>query len=285
MSTPRGATTGAPTGTVAPTVVRYDLTPRVLRVRAVRRLTPRMVRVTLAGPDLAGFREAGPADHVKVFFPDRRDALPSLPRVGPRGMERDGVARTFRDYTVRAYRPDAGELDIDFVVHGTGPAATWAAGARAGDAVGVLGPRGSVLMPLHLDWYVLAGDETALPALGRWLEQLPASARARVWVEVADAAEEQPLPSAARVELTWLHRDAAPAGGGSLLADAVTGYPLPPGDGFVWVAGEAGALKPIRRHLRAHPTLPRDAWVVDGYWKRGESNFDHHTPQDDDQPR
>ncbi|GAA2512840.1 siderophore-interacting protein [Pilimelia columellifera subsp. columellifera] len=235
-----------------------------------------MIRVTLAGPDLAGFQEQAPADHVKLFFPERRGEPPLMPTVGPRGLERD-ARHVFRDYTVRAYWPADGELDIDFVVHGTGPAATWADNARPGDAVGVLGPRGSVLPPVGLDWYLLGGDETALPALSRWLEWLPAGARAYVFVEVADATEEQSLPTAAAATVTWLRRDRAPAGT-NLLAEAVTTFDLPPGDGFAWVAGEAGSLRPIRRHLRER--LPKDAFVVDGYWKRGETNFDHHAEQD-----
>jgi len=267
----------------APEVVRYELVPRVLRVKAVRRLTPRMVRVTLAGPDLAGFREAGPADHVKLFFPAERDGLPVMPKVGPAGLERDpGAPRpVFRDYTVREHRADAGELDIDFVVHGDGPGSTWAAGAVEGNAVGVLGPRGSVLVPKGLAWYVIGGDETALPAIARWLAQAEAGTRVFAFVEVADEAEQQPLPSAADVRLTWLHRAGAPAGTTTLLHDAIAALVLPEGDGFAWVAGEAGALKPLRRHLRDERGLHRDACDVDGYWKRGQENFDHHSEDED----
>ncbi|MBW4716881.1 siderophore-interacting protein [Saccharothrix obliqua] len=266
----------------APEVVQYDLVPRVLRVKAVRRLTPRMVRVTLAGPDLAGFREAAPADHVKLFFPDDRDGVPNMPKLGPEGLERDPNAPrpTFRDYTVREYRAGAGELDIDFVLHGDGPGSSWAAGAVEGNAVGVLGPRGSVLVPKGLDWYVVAGDETALPAIARWLEQAEEGERIYAFVEVADENEQLPLVSKADVRLTWLHRAGAPAGG-ALLHDAIAALVLPEGDGFAWVAGEAGALKPIRRHLRDERGLHRDAYDVDGYWKRGEENFDHHQQDED----
>ncbi len=264
--------------TAAPEIVRYDLVPRVLRVKAVRNLTPRMVRVTLAGPDLAGFREAAPADHVKLFFPAERDGLPDLPKLGPQGLERDpnGPRPTFRDYTVREYRAEAGELDIDFVVHGDGPGSTWAAGAVEGNAVGVLGPRGSVLVPKGLAWYVIGGDETALPAIARWLAQAEEGDRIFAFVEVADEAEQQPLESTADVRLTWLHRNGSPAGT-ELLHDAIAALVLPEGDGFVWVAGEAGALKSIRRHLRDERALPRESYDVDGYWKRGQENFDHHT--------
>jgi NADPH-dependent ferric siderophore reductase len=103
-----------------------------------------------------------------------------------------------------------------------------------------------------------------------------------VFLEVADAAEEQPLASAADVRVTWLHRDAAEPGTTDLLARAVAATDLPDGEGFVWAAGEAGAMRPVRRHLRERG-LPKD-WVdVDGYWKRGVANHDHHAPIDDDE--
>ncbi|MEU5691910.1 siderophore-interacting protein [Actinosynnema sp. NPDC020468] len=261
-------------------VVQYDLKPRVLRVKAVRNVTPKMVRVTLAGPDLDGFQEAAPADHVKLFFPAERDGLPVMPKLGPEGLERDPNAPrpTFRDYTVREYRAEQGELDIDFVVHGEGPGSSWAAGAREGDAVGVLGPRGSVLVPKGRDWYLVAGDETALPALARWLEQADEGETVFAFVEVADEAEHQELTSKADVRLTWLYRDGAEAGSTTLLHDAIAALVLPEGSGFAWVAGEANSLKPIRRLLRDERGLPRESIDVDGYWKRGEENFDHHAP-------
>ncbi|GAA3883468.1 siderophore-interacting protein [Saccharothrix violaceirubra] len=263
-------------------VVQYDLVPRVLRVRAVRRLTPRMVRVTLAGEDLAGFREAAPADHVKLFFPTERGGRPAMPKLGPEGLERDpnGPRPTFRDYTVREYRAEPGELDVDVVLHGDGPGSTWGAQAREGDTVGVLGPRGSVLVPKGLDWYLVAGDETALPAVARWLEQASEGERVFAFAEVADEAERQEIASKGDVELTWLYRDGAAPGTTTLLHDAIAAWELPEGTGFVWIAGEANTLKPIRRLLRDRG-LHRDAMDVDGYWKRGEENFDHHGPQED----
>jgi NADPH-dependent ferric siderophore reductase len=132
------------------------------------------------------------------------------------------------------------------------------------------------------DWYLLAGEETALPTISRWLEQLPAGARAIVLVEVADAAEEQPLPSEADVSLRWLHRGGAPPGTTDLLEHAVRGLQLPAGDGYVWVGGEAGCLRPVRRYLIRELGLNPEWVEVDGYWKRGVVNLDHHQRDDDD---
>jgi NADPH-dependent ferric siderophore reductase len=262
-------------------LVWHDLTPRLLEVRRVHRLSPRMVRVTLGGEQLDGFRYGAPDDHVKVFFPEPGADLPVMPTLGEDGLEPPPPGQplpVFRDYTVRYLRPEQRELDIDFALHGHGPGGSWAAAAEPGQRLGILGPRGSNVVPLSFDWYLLAADETALPALAAWLEHLPEKARVFAFIEVADAAEEQPLETRADAEVRWLHRTAEP-GANDLLDRAVKGLQLPAGDGYVWIAGEAGSLKPIRRYLRGLG-LNRDWLEVDGYWKRGVVNLDHH---DDDE--
>ncbi|GAA1009546.1 siderophore-interacting protein [Acrocarpospora pleiomorpha] len=267
------------------TIVEYPLKPRLLEVSRVQRITPTTVRVTLTGADLEGFQEAAPADHVKLCLPEPGAALPVMPTLGPDGLEPPppGSPRPIlRDYTVRDYRAAENELDVDMVLHGHGPAATWAGRATPGDRVGVLGPRGSVMVPLVLDWYLLGADETAIPALARWLKLLPATAKVIAFAEVADAREEQDLPSAADVSLTWLHRDGVAAGESDVLVRAFLGVTRPAGEGFAWVAGEAGTLVPIRRHLRGDFGLPKDRVDVDGYWKRGIVNLDHHEQDDED---
>jgi NADPH-dependent ferric siderophore reductase len=252
----------------------HDLTPRLLDVRRVTRLSPRMVRVTFGGEQLDGFCHGAPDDHVKVFFPEPGADLPVMPTLGAEGLEPPPPGAPlpiFRDYTVRHLRPAERELDIDFALHGHGPGASWAARARPGQRLGILGPRGSTVVPLTFDWYLLGADETALPALAAWLERLPADANVQAFVEVADEREEQPVPG----EVRWLHRDR-----GESLGDAVAKAEVPPGDGYVWIAGEATGLKPIRRHLRGLG-LNRKWMEIDGYWKRGVVNLDHH--EDDDE--
>lgn len=253
-------------------LVRHDLIPRLLTVVRAERITPRMVRVTLTG-ELDTFAYAAPDDHVKVFFPEPGAELPVMPAIGPQGFEPpgpDAPQPIFRDYTVRYVRRERHEIDIDFALHGHGPGTSWAAAARPGRLLGVLGPRGSYLVPLAFDWYLIAGDETALPALGAWLEQLPADVPVYAFAEVADAAEEQDLVSSGETALTWLHRDA-----GQSLDAALAHFRAPAGVGYVWVAGEATALKPVRSRLRSLG-LPREHVEVDGYWKRGVANLDHH---------
>ncbi|ASO21390.1 NADPH-dependent ferric siderophore reductase [Actinoalloteichus hoggarensis] len=262
-------------------VLRYDLRPRLLQVSKVDRVTPRTARITLTGPDLDGFQTHDYADHVKLCFPEPGAALPTMPTMGERGIvppPTDGPQPIFRDYTVRRFDAAASELDIDFVLHPHGIAGRWAADAAPGDSLGVLGPRGSHLVPDDFDWYLLAGDETALPAIGRRLAELAEArptARVQAVVEVDGPAEEQELVRPPDTRLTWLHRDGAEAGGQERLYQALSEFTVPDGVGYVWVAGESGDLKPIRRHLRSLG-LDRRHYKVDGYWKRGVVNHDHH---------
>jgi NADPH-dependent ferric siderophore reductase len=167
------------------------------------------------------------------------------------------------------------------VVHGDGVGSAWADRAEPGMRIGVLGPRGSEIVPLVHDWYLLAADETAIPALGRWLEALPAGVRAVAFAEVSGPEEEQRFATRADLSLTWLHRGAAAPGTTDLLERAVRAAGLPPGTGYAWVAGEANTLRPIRRHLRQERGLAKEQVDVDGYWKRGETDHDHHAQDDE----
>jgi NADPH-dependent ferric siderophore reductase len=251
--------------------VRHETKMRLLQVREVNRLTPQMVRIVLGGDALAGFVSAAHDDHVKVFFPQPGQDKPVLPTPSPNGpVYPEGAARpAARDYTPRHYDAVANTLTIDFVVHGDGPATTWAARARPGDFLGVGGPRGSFIVPDDFDWYLLAGDETALPAIGRRLEELPAGARAVVVVEVASSAEEQHFDTRARIETHWLHRDAAEPGNPLLLQQAIAGLSLPSGEGYAWVAAEAATAKALRRYLVEQRGLPKDRVKAAAYWKKG----------------
>ncbi|GAA3970329.1 siderophore-interacting protein [Actinomadura viridis] len=238
------------------------------RVVRAEPLTPHMRRVTLGGLD--GFPGAGLDHRVKVFFP-----LPGEPRpVYPTGDDWWEKWRTtpvrafFRTYTVRRHRPALGEVDIDFVLHGDGgPGSRWASRAAPGDEVGLWGPRAEYAPPPAADWVLLAGDETALPAIGAVVESMPGRAgprRARVLVEVGSAAEEQDLAVPDGVRLTWLHRDR-----GESLATALPAADLPSGTPYAWIAGEAGVIRGLRRHLVGERGVPRGDIYFSGYWKRG----------------
>ncbi len=254
--------------------VRHETKLRMLQVRDVSRLTPKMVRIIVGGDELEGFVSAAHDDHVKLFFPRPGQDKPVLPKPSPNGpVYSEGAPKpAARDYTPRRYDAVANTLAIDFVLHGDGPATAWAAQARTGQYLGVGGPRGSFIVPDDFDWYLLAGDETALPAIGRRLEELPSGSHAVVIVEVENAAEEQSFDTRARLETRWLYRhdaDGPAPGDHSLLLTAIAGLTLPPGDGYAWVAAEAATAKALRRHLVDERGLRKDRVKAAAYWKRG----------------
>jgi NADPH-dependent ferric siderophore reductase len=258
------------------TRVRHEPRRRILTVQRIERITPQMARITLGG-DLAGFLSASYDDHVKVFFPlPGRDA-PTIPAPdAPEGAERSPG----RDYTPRHYNAAKSELVLDFALHDAGPATTWAAQARPGQQLAVGGPRGSFVVPDDFDWYLFVGDETALPAIGRRLEELRSGVRAIVVVAVTGREEEQQFNSRARVETMWVRRPLSRAEDPAPLLDAVRGLTLPSsGDGYAWVAGESQTAKLLRQLLIGERGLQK-AWVkAAGYWKRGAVSI-HETHND-----
>ena len=251
--------------------VRHETKTRLLQVQKVSRLTPKMVRIVVGGEALAGFVSAAHDDHVKLFFPQPGQDKPVLPTPSPNGpVYPEGALRpAARDYTPRRYDAAANSLTIDFVLHGEGPATTWAAQARPGQFLGVGGPRGSFVVPDDFDWYLLAGDETAVPAIGRRLQELPAGARVIAVIEVADAAEELTFDTRTHLQLHWLHRKGAAVGSHAQLQKALSELSLPPGEGYAWVAAEASAAKALRRYLVDQRGLPKDRVKAAAYWKQG----------------
>lgn len=178
-----------------------------------------------------------------------------------------------RDYTPRRYDEKAQELDLEFVMHGEGPAALWAAAAQPGTPLLVGGPRGSTLVPPRADGYLLVADESGLPAAARWLESLPATVPATVVIEVADAASEIPLQTQAALSLTWVHRGGHAAGESPLLLEMLQKLPRPPGDFFAWVACESSQSRALRKFLEEQWQLDADSLKTAGYWKHGVADF------------
>ncbi len=257
--------------TRTPVRVRYQARLRLAQVSDVEQLSPRMRRITLSGDALDGFTSAGAGDHVKLFFPAPGQTKPILPTIqdGKPTYPEGALRPAMRDYTPRRYNPQTRELAIDFVIHGDGPAATWAAQAAPGQWLGIGGPRGSLLTPDDYDTYLLAGDETALPAISRHLEELRPGVRALVLLEVADPAEERHLPTAANATITWLYRHAQPAGTTNLLEEALRHLHLPEGDTYAWIAAESETARRLRRYLTEEEGLPREQIRAAGYWRLG----------------
>ncbi|WP_060482750.1 siderophore-interacting protein [Pseudomonas sp. NBRC 111119] len=238
--------------------VNHEIRQRRLQVLRVTELTPRMRRITLGGEELQGFTSLGSDDHIKLLFaetPEQQQALEA------REMAREGGARpTMREYTPRRIDLVANELDIDFVLHGDGPASTWAAQATPGQYLDIAGPRASLVVPDMFDSYLLIGDETALPAIGRRLEGLPAGRRVVAVIQVEDVHEQQPLPSQAQVDVQWLIR-----GQDDVLA-RVQHMPLPEGRVYAWVALEKALTRQVKAAL-LEKGVPDDALKAAAYWR------------------
>ncbi|MET8939452.1 siderophore-interacting protein [Streptomyces rubiginosohelvolus] len=262
---------------------RLTVHPPTLReVEVVRTvdLTPGMRRVTLSGEQLRAFTTAdgferpafesqGFDDDLGFYFPYPGQSDPVLPVQGEaRLITPKGPRPLSRAYTVRRWDPEAGELDVDFVKHGVGVGTTWAYRAGPGDRIHLSGPRTSKAFPAGADWWLVAGDDTALPAIGRLLDELPSDARARVFIEIAEDTDRQELRELPGVDVTWLVRADATAGTASLLTEAVRGTPWWPGQAFVWLAGEHTAVRDIRRHLVEDRGVPKEDIDFAGYWRR-----------------
>jgi NADPH-dependent ferric siderophore reductase len=250
---------------------------RFVRVAAVRPLTTHLRRVTFTGADLA---PTEPDQQVKLYFPK-----PGRPiRLPPSELDMPSWYAAFtaipeperpwmRSYTLRACRP--GEIDVDFVLHDRpGPATRWALSALPGDTLGMFGPSDLFARPVPLtasiavaDWVLLAGDATAVPAIATILESLPAGKRAIAYLD----AEEQRFAARGDVTVHWLD-------GG--LVEAVRQAAFPPGAVFAWLAGEAGQVRALRRHLVEERGVPKPEIDFAGYWRRMLSQDDAPTEED-----
>ena len=224
---------------------------RRLTVVDTQAVTPRMRRITFASPELHDFRSLGADDHLKLL----------LPAAGSGESCR-------RDYTIRRFDPAARTLQIDFALHRAGPATAWALAARPGDRLEVAGPRKSIVVADDFDWLLLVGDATALPAIGRRLEELHSGQQVTTLVLVDDDGERQAIATRARWQAHWLSRDAAHANDDTALLTAACALVLPPGDGYVWIAAEAQANALLREHFLQERGHPREWLKASNYWHR-----------------
>jgi NADPH-dependent ferric siderophore reductase len=234
---------------------------RALTVQHVESLTPQMKRVTFGG-DLDDFVSLGFDDHIKLFFPDGTSDAEGAPNtVG-------------RDFTPRRYDPSARTLAIDFALHEAGPATQWAVSrAKPGAPLTIGGPRGSFVIPTGFDWHLLIGDDTALPAIARRLEELPAGTRAAAVIEVGDPSARIEFTTQAELHLVWCYRGEADTQGGTrgaALLQAVRDTWLPEnGEGYVWAAGEAATMRAVRQHLCGERGVHKTRIRAASYWKQG----------------
>ena len=257
-----------------------------LQVVRTERLGPSLVRVSFGGDDLAYFFSDGCDQSLSLFLPQPGQLEPAVPYELGDGWWQgwrelpDDVRAVMRSYTLRALRRGPDEIDIDFVLHEpAGPASRWASLAAPGDRVVLLGPAIAdnrairFRPPEDADLVVVWGDETAVPAASAILEALPAGTRARVWLEVQHPGDIQDLATDADADVTWLVRgDSEGVEGSPMALGALRDAQLPPAERpYVWIAGEAGQVKALRRHFVGERGFDRRRVTFVGYWRQGLS--------------
>ena len=302
---------------------------RTYRTTVARRtqLSPNFLRVTLTGPDLVHFGTAGLDQRIKLVLPLADGSFTDVGQfdesVGMMQWYRrwrelpDETRNPIRTYTIRAVRPDAREIDVDFVLHGTeGPASAWASTAAPGAPLVVIGPDARADETGGLEWnpgdagsVLIAGDETAVPAICAIVESLPAHVTGSVYIEVPTEADALPLAAPAGVAIRWLARGSAAHGlrlsaavhawgetraaeDGTAQDSAVSGTPTTTGaeladpnedevlwevpdatvgSCYAWLAGEASTITALRRHLVRDLGIDRRSVAFMGYWRRGRA--------------
>ncbi len=250
----------------SPMRVRYETRIRKLTVAATRKLTPHLIGITFTG-DFDGFQSLGFDDHIKLFFPDPVTGVLALPSLGMPPVP--GAPKpVMRDYTPRRFDTGAQTLEIEFALHEAGPATQWAMNAKVGDTLHLGGPRGSTLIPMAFDGYMLIGDDTALPAIARRLSELPAGVPVIVLAEVEAPDDHVTLESPADVTTYWVHRQT------SCLNEALKKLHLPQNDIHVWVACEATQAKLIRAQLIEDHGINPQYLKASGYWRKGVAGAD-----------
>ena len=228
--------------------VRHEIKRRDVQVARIDALTPNFRSITFAGESLAGFTSLSFDDHVKFV------------------LQVEGRDPVMRDYTPRRFDAQRSELTLEFALHGDGPAANWAAGAAVGQHATIAGPRGSFVIPVDYEWHLLVGDETALPAIARRLEELPAGARVTVLGQVQKE-DRRNFETAAELTVQWVAQP-------DELIEAVRKLELAPGEGYAWCAGEARVMATVRSILVDEKGHDKHAIRAAAYWKQGAAA--HH---------
>lgn len=253
--------------------------PRTIKCVRKAHVSPHLLRVTFVGDDLNGFPADRNGGHLQIFLPNPGSGILQLPERNSETNaiiwpEHKPIART---YTVRKFRPDSGELDIDFVIHGAGsPGAGWAVNANPGDKIGLIGPGGPEPMLERADWHILACDLTGLPAVSALIEELPQEARGEVIIEVDSLDERHELKHPAAMTIHWIQIDRARAQ--YSLKEAIAKLEVPDDIESVsgFIAGENSSVKECRRYLVKHFGLTRQNLYAIPYWRRGKNEEAYH---------
>lgn len=244
--------------------------PRVLAVKDAWRLTPNMIRVVFAGPELDGFPEDRNGGNCKLMIPEPGESREQFSKRLDEGPP--PVRRTF---TVRNYDADTGELSIDFVAHGDGgPASRWASHAKPGDFLGFAGPSTAKVGYFEADWYLVAADPSAIPVAAATLEAMPRDAKGVAVFEVTSADDRQAIDAPKGIDMHWLvHPD--PHQPSTAQETFIRELDWPDGRVQTCIAGESGVIRAVRSFLHQEKKLPKQDTYISGYWKIGLIEDEH----------
>jgi NADPH-dependent ferric siderophore reductase len=230
---------------------KFEIKRRILTITGKDYVTPKMIRITATGEDLADFNSMAPDDHLKLVI-DLGTDKPEM-----------------RDYTPRSFDAEKRIITVDFAIHEAGPATQWAIQAKVGDEMRIGGPRGSSQLTEKFDWLLLIGDETALPAIGRWAEELNSTDQLISLGIVTDAAEEQQWQTKAQHNAFWAHRPSSEDTSGAGAIATLSQIERPKGKGFIWIAAEAKAAREIKAFVLENWAHPAQFVKSSGYWVKG----------------
>lgn len=238
--------------------------PRSLTVTASKQLTKNMLRLTLTGEDLADIPDDAAGAYFKLAFESSNAEQPAM-----------------RTYTVANYRKNQLEIDVDFMLHSNteavtdGVAATWAMQAKVGDSISIFGPGPATFVHLAADWFLLAADMTALPALTANLQRLPSDATGYVVVEIlSDEDRQDDLKVPSTMELQWVINP-NPGSDDSPLAETIKSLPWLQGQPAIWTACEFKTMRKIRQYYRETHSVPKSHLYISSYWKLGLKEEEH----------
>ncbi len=250
--------------------------PRLLSVKDAWRLTPNMIRVVFAGPELAGFPEGREGGNCKLMIPDINEAKESFA-----ARLQNGPTPVRRTYTVRQFVAETQELTIDFVAHGDeGPASRWATQAKPGDFLGFAGPSAPKVTQFIADWYLVAADPSAIPVAAVALEAMPRDAKGVAIFEVTSPGDRQDIKIPAGIDVHWLIQP-DPHQPSTAQEDLIRSLDWPQGRVQTCIAGESGVIRSLRGFLANEKHIPREDTYISGYWKIGLVEDDHQKAKRD----
>ena len=247
--------------------------PKALTVKSATNLTPNMRRVTLQGEALAGFPEHAEGAYIKLLFKQMGNHKPVM-----------------RTYTVAEQRSDQREIDVDFMLHSgndgtaSGIAAPWSVAAKPGDEMSIAGPGAAKFINTDAEYFLLAADMTALPALTVNLKRLPEDAQGQVFIEILSEADKQDLAKPNQIAINWVINN-DPGSDKTPLFYAIAQAELPANRLAAWVACEFKTMKKIRQHLKDDRGIEKSHLYISSYWKKGDSEEMHKVAKQQDQEK